>query len=138
MKFHGLNSDSMSSTHPICNTSSNTQEAQANFDGISYGKGSQVLKQLYFILGHEVMSRGLQIYFDKHSWGNTILSDFVGALEKSLIESGKTPMGEGFNLPDWCDTMLKSSGSNILEPVMEFENGQLKSLKIRQTCANRG
>ena len=41
-------------------------------------------------------------------------------------------MGEDFNLTNWCDTWLKSSGVNILEPVIEFNaDGSLKSLKIK-------
>lgn len=71
----------MSSTHPISADVANSYEAVAMFDGISYGKGSAWLKQLYFIIGHETMSKGLTLYFKKHEWGNTTLPDFVGCLE---------------------------------------------------------
>jgi aminopeptidase N len=85
------------------------------------------------------MSKGLKIYFDKHQWGNTTLPDFVGALEQAWQESGNTSMGSDFNLTEWCDSWLKSSGVNILEPVVELTpEGQLKSLKIRQGCGLRG
>lgn len=78
------------------------------------------------------MSKGLKIYFEKHAWGNTELPDFVGALEQAWVESGNKLMGDDFNLTTWCDTWLKSSGVNILEPVVEFnEDGSLKSLKIK-------
>ena len=41
-------------------------------------------------------------------------------------------MGDDFSLTNWCDTWLKSSGVNILEPVIEFNtDGSLKSLKIK-------
>jgi aminopeptidase N len=51
------------------------------FDGISYGKGSAFLKQLFNVLGYETMSKGLAIYFNKYEWKNTELPDFVGSLE---------------------------------------------------------
>ena len=48
-------------------------------------------------------------------------------------------MGADFNLSNWCDTWLKSSGVNILEPIVEFnEDGSLKSLKIKQSLGLRG
>jgi aminopeptidase N len=48
-------------------------------------------------------------------------------------------MGPEFNLSTWCDTWLKSSGSNILEPLVEINpDGTLKSLKLKQLCSLRG
>ena len=118
-KHWGMSTDSMSSTHPICCEINSTDEAQALFDGISYGKGSAFIKQFYNVLGYDAMSKGLAIYFSKHQWGNTELPDFVGALEQAYEESGDKSMGEGFKLSEWCNTWLKSSGVNILEPVVE-------------------
>lgn len=48
-------------------------------------------------------------------------------------------MGSDFNLTNWCDTWLKSSGSNILEPIVELNaDGSLKSLKVKQSNGLRG
>ena len=90
------------------------------------------MKQLFNVLGYETMSKGLAIYFSKYEWKNTELPDFVGALEQAYVESGDKSMGEDFNLTSWCNTWLKSSGINILEPVVEHnEDGSIKSLKIK-------
>ena len=97
-KFWGLSKDCSSSTHPICCEVVATDQAQSLFDGISYGKGSAFLKQLYNILGYETMSAGLHIYFDKHQWGNTTLSDFVSCLTKAYERSGDRSLGENFDL----------------------------------------
>jgi hypothetical protein len=41
-------------------------------------------------------------------------------------------MGEDFDLIAWCDSWLATSGVNILEPVVEYnENGSIKSLAIK-------
>lgn len=91
------------------------------------------------MLGYDVMSKGLAIYFNKYEWKNTELPDFVGALEQAYVESGDKSMGEDFNLTNWCNTWLKSSGINILEPVVEHnEDGSIKSLKIKQSLGLRG
>jgi aminopeptidase N len=80
-KGWGISADQLGSTHPICCEIAHTGEAESIFDGISYGKGAAWLKQLYYILGHETMSKGLAVYFQKHEWGNTTLPDFVKCLE---------------------------------------------------------
>ena len=41
-------------------------------------------------------------------------------------------------MTQWCDSWLKSSGVNILEPILEVDNGQLRSLKIKQGLGLRG
>lgn len=43
-KFWGVTKDCSSSTHPICCEIADTAQAEALFDGISYGKGSAWLK----------------------------------------------------------------------------------------------
>ena len=64
-KFWGINEDILSKTHPITCEINDTGEAENLFDGISYGKGASFLKQVYNLLGHEVVKQGLHAYFDK-------------------------------------------------------------------------
>lgn len=48
-------------------------------------------------------------------------------------------MGQNFNFTEWCDQWLKSSGANVLEPVVEWnENFSIKSLTLKQKCHIRG
>ncbi len=53
-------------THPVRVNVPDPDKLMSIFDGISYGKGSSFLKQMYNMIGHEVMKKGLHIYFDKH------------------------------------------------------------------------
>lgn len=70
-KYWGINTDVTTTTHPITCEINVTSEAESIFDGISYGKGSSWLKQVYYIIGHEAMSAGLEKYFSRHAWKNT-------------------------------------------------------------------
>ena len=72
------------------------------------------------MLGHDTMRAGLHRYFKKYEWGNTTLPDFVSCLQWAWDESKNTSMGDDFNFTDWCDTWLKSSGVNILEPEVKY------------------
>ena len=128
----------MSSTHPICADVANSCEADELFDGISYGKGSAWLKQLYFIIGHDTMSKGLTMYFKKYEWQNTTLPDFVGCFDEAYRASGDKSLGADFDLVAWSDTWLNTSGVNTLEPILELADGKLKSLKIKQGMGLKG
>jgi len=97
------------------------------------------VKQLYYMLGHDVMQRGLHIYFGKHAWGNTQLPDFIGALNDGYKEVGGGKLGPDFDLVQWSDSWLTTSGVNILEPLPEFNaDGSLSKLQIKQSCDLRG
>ena len=87
-KFWGVSTDQMSSTHPICADIKSTDEAVSLFDGISYGKGSSFLKQVYKVLGYDTIKIGLHAYFETYKWQNTTLPDFVSKLAKAYQDSG--------------------------------------------------
>lgn len=138
-KFWGIRDDTLSTTHPITCELNSTDEAENIFDGISYGKGASWLKQVYNLLGGEVISKGLGIYFNKHKWTNTELKDFVGALDDAYKMHGNQSLGADFNLAEWSDQWLSTSGVNILEPVVEYgANGSITKLQVKQSNDLRG
>jgi len=79
-KRWGLQEDLMPSNHKIQADCPSTDTAESLIDGVTYGKGSAMIKQLIFLMGWESFTHGLKIYFKRHAWGNTGLEDFIGAL----------------------------------------------------------
>src|SRR5690606_7630875 len=67
--------DGLVTRHPITTDVPNTDQAFANFDGITYGKGAASLKQLVFFLGEDKFRKGMQSYFRRHAFSNTSLAD---------------------------------------------------------------
>ncbi|CDW86678.1 aminopeptidase n [Stylonychia lemnae] len=123
--FWGMEEDQQSTTHPIAGSCANTEEAQNLFDGISYGKGACFLRQLFFYFGDQVMRDGLQTYFHKFAYKNTVLNDFLtelGAAAKRL--------GIKEDLVDWSYSWLKSSGINIISYEYDL-NDQNEILEFR-------
>ena len=51
MKLWAYREDQLPTTHKIADEVPSTDETFLNFDGITYGKGASVLKQLNFLLG---------------------------------------------------------------------------------------
>ena len=83
MKTWAYRQDQLPSTHPIMAEIRDLDDVLVNFDGITYAKGASVLKQLVAYVGKDEFFAGVQAYFKAHAFGNTRLSDLLGALEET-------------------------------------------------------
>ncbi|CAI9414324.1 aminopeptidase N [Nocardioides sp. T2.26MG-1] len=80
----GLVADQRPSTHPVAgNGASDASSALQDFDGISYAKGSSILKQLNASLGDEVFFAGAIDHFTRHRFGNATMHDLFASWERA-------------------------------------------------------
>ena len=127
LKAWALREDDAPTTHPIAGTVLDTDQTFLNFDGITYGKGGAVLKQLGARLGRQGFAAGLRIYFQRHQFGNATLADFLAALEE----------GSGVPLGDWSAQWLRTSGPNrIAADVAPSRDGTIGALTVTQDVAS--
>ncbi|MGW7543894.1 aminopeptidase N [Streptomyces sp. NPDC054770] len=123
MKTWAYRQDQLPSTHPIMAEIRDLDDVLVNFDGITYAKGASVLKQLVAYVGMDEFFKGVQAYFKRHAYGNTRLSDLLGALEET----------SGRDLSTWSQKWLQTAGINILRPEVETAaDGVVTSFAIRQ------
>ncbi|WP_030804764.1 aminopeptidase N [Streptomyces sp. NRRL S-337] len=123
MKTWAYRQDQLPSTHPIMAEIRDLDDVLVNFDGITYAKGASVLKQLVAYVGMEEFFKGVQAYFKRHAYGNTRLSDLLGALEET----------SGRDLATWSKKWLETAGINILRPEIEVgADGLITSFAVRQ------
>ncbi|CAM5635669.1 Aminopeptidase N OS=Streptomyces alboniger OX=132473 GN=pepN PE=3 SV=1 [Streptomyces alboniger] len=123
MKTWAYRQDQLPSTHPIMAEINDLDDVLVNFDGITYAKGASVLKQLVAYVGMDEFFAGVQAYFKAHAYGNTRLSDLLGALEKT----------SGRDLKAWSKAWLETAGINVLRPEIETDAaGVITSFAIRQ------
>ncbi|MFJ2816434.1 aminopeptidase N [Streptomyces sp. NPDC087294] len=123
MKTWAYRQDQLPSTHPIMAEIGDLDDVLVNFDGITYAKGASVLKQLVAYVGMDAFFAGVQAYFKRHAFGNTRLTDLLGALEET----------SGRDLKTWSTQWLQTAGINILRPVIETDaDGVITSFAIRQ------
>ncbi|MEU1179235.1 aminopeptidase N [Streptomyces sp. NPDC005820] len=123
MKTWAYRQDQLPSTHPIMAEIRDLDDVLVNFDGITYAKGASVLKQLVAYVGMDEFFQGVQAYFKAHAFGNTRLSDLLGALEET----------SGRDLKAWSKAWLETAGINILRPEIETDaDGVITSFAIRQ------
>src|SRR3712207_1773778 len=115
--------DQLPSTHPITADIGDIDAVKVNFDGITYAKGASVLKQLVAWVGQDAFLSALQSYFTAHEYGNAVLADLLGALERA----------SGRDLSDWSGELLETAGVNPLRPVFETDgDGVLTSFTVLQ------
>ncbi|MFD0213620.1 aminopeptidase N [Streptomyces hirsutus] len=126
MKTWAYRQDQLPSTHPIMADIRDLDDVLVNFDGITYAKGASVLKQLVAYVGKDAFFSGVQAYFKRHAYGNTRLSDLLGALEET----------SGRDLSTWSKKWLETAGINVLRPEIETDGadgtGTITSFAIRQ------
>jgi aminopeptidase N len=103
--------DQLPSTHPISADIPDVRAVEVNFDGITYAKGASVLKQLVAYVGRDNFVEGVRHYFQRHAWGNTVLSDLLDALEET----------SGRDLTAWSKEWLETAGVNTLRPSYELD-----------------
>jgi len=132
--FHGdkgwaYTDDQLVTTHPIELPVADTDVALTNFDGITYGKGAAALKQLRYFLGDDDFREGLQRYFQRFSFKNTTLADFV----RMLSEASSQDVGR------WQRAWLQSSGVNTVradwacEPDARSGKSRISKLNLVQS-----
>lgn len=96
----GITADSRPTTHPVAgNPAEDALSALQNFDGISYARGSNVLRQLAARLGDEAFLGGVREHFELHRFGNATMHDLFASWERA---AGGADLG-GF-VHDWLLT----------------------------------
>jgi aminopeptidase N len=122
MKRWGYQADARSTTHPVSGVVPDTDATYYNFDGITYGKGASVIKQLVAEIGQEAFRAGLRTYFRRHAWGNATLADFLAALES----------GAGRPLRDWSRRWLETASLNTIQATWTARDGLVERLQLSQ------
>ncbi|MCB0407760.1 MAG: aminopeptidase N [Bdellovibrionales bacterium] len=116
--------DQLVTTHPIEAIVPNTDQAMANFDGITYGKGASSLKQLAYFIGPENFQKGVQNYFKKYAEKNTELKDFMETLDAQTEK----------DLKSWQKLWLQTSGVNTIFADFSCKNDKITFFQLKQSA----
>lgn len=115
--------DQLPTTHPIVADIPHLEAARQNFDGITYAKGSSVLKQLVAYVGFETFIEAARVYFKRFEWGNTTLQDFLEVLNEVSDR----------DVLAWSAAWLETMGLSTLTTERVFDDkNHLEALLIKQ------
>jgi aminopeptidase N len=129
-KGWGYATDQLSTTHPISTPVGSTTETETNFDGISYSKGSAVLKQLYFLVGGKVFQRAMGRYMKRFQFNNAEFGDLIKFIGAAAFEDGNS-----LDIQAWAASWILTAGLNELRPCVSYNDGKIEQLVIEQTPA---
>lgn len=115
--------DSLPTTHPIEAPVKSVKDAFANFDGITYGKGAAVLKQLNAYMTADAFKKGMQNYIKTYAFKNAELKEFIAALQTATDR----------DLSLWADRWLRQSGTDKIAAQWSCANGRLDQIDLRVT-----
>ena len=115
--------DERDTTHPIEMPIADTDDAFANFDAITYSKGSATLFQLNHLVGPEAFRRGVSEYLLAHAYDNTTIDDFLGSISKAA----------GQDLGEWAADWLNEPGTNGVAVEFDCKDGAIAMLEVMQT-----
>ena len=119
--------DQLPTTHPIETQVIDTQSTFDNFDGITYGKGAAVLKQLAYFVGKDAFRQGVSAYLHQYAWHNAKREDFTNAIENA----------SGTNLNAWTRLWLEKSGVNSIRVKYGTdEAGKISDFFLQQDPGN--
>ncbi|GAA1141232.1 aminopeptidase N [Nocardioides aquiterrae] len=122
----GLYADQRPTTHPVAgNGAVDASAALQDFDGISYAKGSSVLKQLNAALGDDVFFAGAIDHFTRHRFGNASMHDLFDSWERA---------GAG-DLSDFTTNWLRTAGPDTIE--LDREAGLIRRTPPAEHPADR-
>jgi aminopeptidase N len=116
--------DQLVTTHPIAGQVEDTDQTFLNFDGITYGKGASVLKQLVKAIGMDGFREGMRHYFRTHAYGNATLAQFLESLET----------GSGADLKQWARLWLETPSLNTIGSRWEADGDRVTQFTLTQTA----
>lgn len=100
-----LRRDSIDGVQAIQTDVHHPDEISTLFDGaIVYAKGGRMIRMLQQFVGDEAFRQGLQIYFKKHSYKNTVANDLWMAISKAANK----------DISDFMNSWIKQPGFPVL------------------------
>ena len=122
----GLVADQSPSTHPVAgNGAVDATSALQDFDGISYTKGSSVLKQLNTAIGDPAFFGGTLDHFTRHRFGNATMTDLFASWERA---------GAG-DLSAFTENWLRTAGPDSIR--LDRRAGALRRITPPEHPADR-
>ena len=86
--FSAMGADALKVGRPIHQAIAKSADVDSAFDGITYGKGGQVVAMVAGYLGDERFKAGVRLHMSRHPYGNADSEEFFGALADAAQSPG--------------------------------------------------
>ncbi|HEX4695687.1 M1 family metallopeptidase [Sphingomonas sp.] len=85
--FSAMNTDALEVGRPIHQPITDNSQIDSAFDGITYGKGGQVVAMIAAYLGDDKFKAGVRLHLQRHAYGNATSEQFF----QSIADAAKDP-----------------------------------------------
>ncbi len=85
--FGAMNTDALMVGRPIHQPITENSQIDSAFDGITYGKGGQVVAMIAAYLGDDRFKEGVRLHLKRHAYGNATSEQFF----QSIADAAKDP-----------------------------------------------
>ncbi|XP_047022834.1 aminopeptidase N [Helicoverpa zea] len=124
--------DALNSSHQLSVEVSASEEADAIFDKISYGKGSALLRMLNHVLKSDVFNAGVTNYLNSKMYGNAEQRDLWSALTSAARKTGDFDADVAVVMDSWT----LQTGFPVLIVTRNYQNGTLYLTQERFVLIN--
>jgi puromycin-sensitive aminopeptidase len=131
-----LELDALRHTHPIYCRVRTPEEADENFDRITYEKGAAVVRMIERYLGATMFRRGVRAYIRKHREGNTVAADLWDALSKASGEE-VGPLVRPWIEQEGYPVVEIRRANSAGRPVIEFQQRRFLEQAARKRAGSR-
>ena len=121
-KDNVMGADSLLSARKIRQPIQNEGDIGSAFDGITYQKGSAVIRMFENYVGPERFQKGIQHYMRKHAWGAATAREFFVAITE----------GSGKDVTSAFSTFLDRTGVPMLSVSVDCTSGTKPSVAVAQ------
>lgn len=127
--------DQNANTHSVYSEIEDTEKAHSNFDMIVYYKGSSLLKQMFHFIQEKNFSEGLNNYFAKYKWSNSVFDNFIDEMTNAISKrTDEDSLRKSFDLKNLSKKWLTETGLNQIELIMKSsDDKKISEFDIRQS-----
>lgn len=116
-----LESSQSAITHLVVAQAGSVKAARQTFDGITYTKGTAILKQLIAHVGQEVFLKAMGLFLERKAYSNVSLDDFPRVLSQV----------SGRDTQNWTHAWLYIAGPLVITDKLVVHKGRIVSLTLQ-------
>lgn len=118
--LHVFDIDSYRTSHPVSVPIGNPNEISQIFDGISYSKGSCLIRMMHTFLGEKAFREGVSNYLKEHEYHNAEQVNLWDSLSNAAQKLKSLP--ENLNLRKVMDSWTKQTGYPVINVTRYYDN----------------
>ncbi|CAJ0581960.1 unnamed protein product, partial [Mesorhabditis spiculigera] len=131
----GFKEDAIPTSHPLSFKIDRASEVEEAFDGITYDKGSAVIRMIRYTMGEEIFDKAINLYLKRFSYNNADATDLMTALGEFVPGSVLGADGKKLDVLEYAQQWTQQMGYPVLT-VSRMNDHMVRVVQNRFKLAN--